>query len=392
MHKPREIYWPTVTLWLNRCEETHVRNCDKLLLDSAPPKIQNRTYIDVQKQSLVVRPYSCRYIALSYVWGRVPQLLLTSTNRDLLFVPGSLKTLEDSIPRVIRDAIQAVQSLDETLLWVDSLCIAQDDKSEKHVVISEMASIYDRALATIIAAHGENAEACLPGVCQDSRILDQDAKIPGTDIYISKRKNLGSLMRRSTYNRRGWTFQERLLSRRCLYFTGHQVFFECQEHLCSEDRLTLPLKSEDNEERSRRLFRSDNLIKSNLIEFGDPFASEEDRQLLRYSKIVEEYSRKQLSFSDDVLSAFAGIGTSLELLCNWTMVYGLPEQLLDRAILWEQKKNTLPREGYHSQFPTWSWSSWVGGIDYNEWTASDIHIHHTQFELGKFSWQGRQVS
>ncbi|KAK0115694.1 hypothetical protein ONS95_000039 [Cadophora gregata] len=108
--------------------------------------MKKRTYINVQTLSLVECPYDSRYIALSYVWGRVPQLLLTSSNRDLLLKKGSLKKMEDGIPRVVRDAITAVRSLGETLLWVNCLCIVQDDDTEKHVMISEMATVYDQAL------------------------------------------------------------------------------------------------------------------------------------------------------------------------------------------------------------------------------------------------------
>ncbi|KAK0115693.1 hypothetical protein ONS95_000040 [Cadophora gregata] len=145
-------------------------------------------------------------------------------------------------------------------------------------------------------------------------------------------------MDNSAYNGRGWTFQERLLSRRCLYFTRDQAFFECQELLCSEDRTPSP---NDKRPRNSYLSTAGNSVKRDLIEFGDSFAaSKDDRQQLRHSKIIQEYTRKKLSFSDDILNAFAGIGTSLEQLCNWSMVYDLTAQLLDRALLWEQNTET----------------------------------------------------
>jgi hypothetical protein len=37
------------------------------------------------------------------------------------------------------------------------------------------------------------------------------------------------------WNQRGWTFQERLLSKRCIMFTDHQVYFQCKRRGWSED-------------------------------------------------------------------------------------------------------------------------------------------------------------
>ncbi len=112
----------------------------------------------------------------------------------------------------------------------------QDDGSNKHDLISDMASIYSGALATIIAASGENARSGLPGVNKNSRVLENLLEISGTCLYLTYRRPLNITMNESIYNTRGWTFQERLLSRRCIYFTDTQIFFECREQLYSEDR------------------------------------------------------------------------------------------------------------------------------------------------------------
>jgi hypothetical protein len=68
------------------------------------------------------------------------------------------------------------------------------------------------------------------------------------------------------------------------------------------------------------------------------FGNQEEVNLLRYSGVVEEYCYKNFTFANDILDAFAGIEAAMEELCGWTMIYGLPEQLLDRALLWEPKK------------------------------------------------------
>jgi hypothetical protein len=401
---PRQkIHWPSVRSWLLSCEKSH--GCDReLFLESKFPRANERIFIDVKHKKLVNWPQNCRYIALSYVWGGIPQLLLTKSNKAALFQDGALKTFENDIPQVIKDAMLFVRSIGEEMLWVDSLCIVQDDESVKHDLISDMASIYSGALATIIAASGENAGFGLPGVRENSRVLEYLVEIPGTGLSLRYRRALNITMNDSTYNTRGWTFQERLLSRRCLYFTETQLFFECQEHLYSEDRFgkqtdTYPHASEP----------SGYLINKMLLDLNDSQGNEEVGQLLRYSKLVEEYCHKKFTFFSDILNAFAGIEAAMEQLCGWMMVYGLPEQILDRAILWEPEGGATSRpvsqqtfdpaffssskaepslptthklEVRSLEFPSWSWAAWTGGIRYNEWTASDLLVLHYPFQIG----------
>jgi hypothetical protein len=385
---PRQkIYWPLVQSWLKSCEVGHADYCGRrFLLEFEALKVSQRTFIDVKNQNLVTCRYDCRYTALSYVWGGVSQLLLTKSTQGLLYRDGALKAFEKDIPQVVKDAMEAVSSIGERLLWVDSLCIVQDDELARNNLISEMASIYNRALVTIVAASGDNAGCGLPGVSGNSRVLPNLVEIPGTNVHLMDRRPLDQILDNSTYNTRGWPFQERLLSRRCLYFTDTQVFLECQKHSYSEDRPEIKVEVDSDETRNPK---SGNLINRNLIDFGNPLASKEYRQMLRYSKIVEEYRHKKFTFVNDVLNAFAGIEAALVHLCGWTMVYGLPEQLLDRALLWEPEGDTTPLSmgtpelGFRdSEFPSWSWSAWSGGICYNEWTASDLQVLHYPFKLG----------
>ena len=49
-------------------------------------------------------------------------------------------------------------------IWVDALCIIQDDPTDQSYQIGEMATIYSSASLTILAASGENSDAGLPGL------------------------------------------------------------------------------------------------------------------------------------------------------------------------------------------------------------------------------------
>jgi hypothetical protein len=72
--------------------------------------------------------------------------------------------VEFTIPRTILDAMRLVESLGERYLWVDSLCIIQDDEVFKYEEVNDMASIYVNACVTIVAARGKDSNFGLRGV------------------------------------------------------------------------------------------------------------------------------------------------------------------------------------------------------------------------------------
>ncbi len=94
---------------------------------------------------IVDAPPQCRYLALSYVWGRVHQDKEYLSSRDenlaILGQTGALFAKTNSLPDTIKDAISLCQKLDERYLWVDSLCIIQDSLDDKMNQIGKMDTI-----------------------------------------------------------------------------------------------------------------------------------------------------------------------------------------------------------------------------------------------------------
>jgi hypothetical protein len=73
------------------------------------------------------------YIALSYVWQQAMstgQLRLQKSNLEKLSSPRGLTHVE--LPAVIADTIALCGDIGENYLWVDRLCIVQDDPESKH--------------------------------------------------------------------------------------------------------------------------------------------------------------------------------------------------------------------------------------------------------------------
>lgn len=128
---------------------------------------------------------------------------------------GSLLKRQHEIPRTIWDAVLLVREVGQRYLWVDSFCIVQDDDKHKSEQINAMNSIYGNSLFTIIAISGRDANTGLPGVRPNTRPL-RYISIDEKHALVATTDHLGSVLRTSTYETRGWTFQERLLLPRCL--------------------------------------------------------------------------------------------------------------------------------------------------------------------------------
>lgn len=276
--------------------------------------------------------------------------------------------------------MKAVAEMEESYLWVDSLCIPQDDEVRKHHLLQEMAWIYNRALITLVALHGDNAESGLPGVRPNTRRYDSLGSDCG--LEITTRGAFSDSLGTSTYNSRAWTFQERLLSRRCLYFTGPQAYLCCNRCTWQEDRSEShePLRSDGDGRHLQTLLstraRSESWAAS----------------LKRYARMVESYAPKRLTFPWDALDAFAGVARVFEEHCGWTMLCGLPEAFLEHTLLWEQKTTTTRRlftatETANSVelFPSWSWAAWTGGIKYDPWDFSNLRLLHSPFYISESS-------
>lgn len=200
------IEFEEIRRWLSRCIKGHLdcRGPDRTSLTFNKNRFR---LIDVD-QNCVVEAVKCeRYVALSYVWGdsNDGRLLLNQKTISSLLCLKSLETFQSAVPSTIKDAISATKSLGERYLWVDSLCIVQDDPDELRECTSLMDRIYQEALVTIVSAHGADAHSGLPGVRptpRDSGRIIQTI-VPGLEMTVIE--DLDTCLRESTYSNRGWT-------------------------------------------------------------------------------------------------------------------------------------------------------------------------------------------
>ncbi|KAF2202273.1 HET-domain-containing protein, partial [Delitschia confertaspora ATCC 74209] len=205
-----------VRYWMAKCEKIHA---------ACKPDYSSKDFrfpfrlIDVQNGRLVEAPRDVRYVALSYVWGGVkPEGSITSEGlkepeEEYLHIKPIIEGRV--IPRTIQDAIRLCQLLDERYLWTDSLCIMQDDEfqdsngswtnADKMAQIPKMNLIYGASVLTIIAAHGTDSNAGLPGVhASNTRTTQTIGKI-GDQIFLSIKDDPMEDFWQSKWCERAWT-------------------------------------------------------------------------------------------------------------------------------------------------------------------------------------------
>jgi hypothetical protein len=156
---------------------------------------------------------------------------------------------------------------------------------------------------------------------------------------------------------RGWTFQEKLLSRRCLYFSDEYVYFQCGTIICSDAGVDLPAEWEENS--------TDDL--NSLVDLTPNAPS---WNFEAYSDLVRLYTQRKLSFPADILNAFSGSLAVLQEHFRCQMLSGLPAAALDLALLWFPaeplfRREVIEEDGNTKQvFPSWSWAGWEGPVVY----------------------------
>jgi Heterokaryon incompatibility protein (HET) len=233
------IDYTLVRGWLDICDHWHSCNSSERNRHLEYPLMKgDLLLIDCKDGCLVTGPNNdskrdFKFVALSYVWGNIPIFKTSTSNLPFLKRPGSVLATNPTalIPQTIRDAMTFVLKLQLRYLWVDSLCIVQDDPGILERNLDAMAIIYRKAYLTIIDALGTDAFHGLLGV-QTSRKGDSITVKYGAGSFILFRHRLKDISS-SPWASRGWTLQEALFSTRRLEI-GQRVTWRCLDCVVSE--------------------------------------------------------------------------------------------------------------------------------------------------------------
>lgn len=217
--------------WIHLCDTSH--NCASAReqeghIDSMPTRVIFVGTVENPCLRLIETRNNTwdKYIALSHCWGNLKnvQRFITSASN---FDSRKDEIPLDEMPKTFQDAVRVTRALGVAYLWIDSLCIIQEDEEDWEVESAKMQEVFSSAYCTIAAS---SARSSLDGFLGD-RTPRSCATIhtsQGPVLYLAEAiDDFRGHVEQSVLNSRGWVLQERALSRRTIHFTSTQTYWEC---------------------------------------------------------------------------------------------------------------------------------------------------------------------
>jgi len=322
----------SITHWLQDCDTSPSHEvCRKV----APPSQQRPIrLLDTFRRCIVMvpRPKSQQYAALSYLWGGRQRVKLIRLSLPIFARPHGFCNFNLLPSRTIADAMDLCRSIGYRYLWVDALCLVQDDMEDMMYQLAGMDDVFKNAAITLVAAEGDHSDyGLIP--------LEIPDRTPRTDA-CDPHEMLRRLMAESPWDERGWTLCEKILSRRLLIFAGLEQFLSC----------------------GKRLYSLDRCIESTPESAGRPRSlqyTECGHQLEKYLEIVKAFQARHFTLERDIPFAMSAIvrplGSVMDGRPNF-FISGMPTCAIDQLLSWRVEEHQP--DARRKRFPSWSWYGW----------------------------------
>jgi hypothetical protein len=335
--------------WITECGHDHPACKPPALNPVLPTRVLDVTASDRGVALVTTKGQRGRYVALSHTWGSSPMLIATAE---------SLEDLEAGIataflPKTFREAIVITKKLGIRYLWIDCLCIIQDDPLDWERESAVMGQVYHNAYLTISAANSKDSSSgCLPkrtapsyvsaatrsfgydqprtSPCYCMNVRGEESNgtlyffeewLPGSKFQTPQATEIGTFGKRfdplesAPLSTRGWTLQDRVLSPRTIHYAEDQMFYECESGVRCEDGFVLP----------ESFFSFNRLLATQSIrpeqhgrrKGGISFAvgSVPDMKMVRevggWLSLVKDFSTRRLTVPSDKLPALSGMTSIL---------------------------------------------------------------------------------
>lgn len=331
---------------------------------------------------------NCRYATLSHRWGDAKNMLQTFNSNITEHYQGFAWS---ALPKTFRDAIIVSQDLGLRYLWIDSLCIIQQNRVDFETECSTMHLIYLHCYCMIAAADSQDTSEGFLRLGEEARTMSvNDQSSRSADIWDKPAFVPQSTAFRYVHSQyvdwaewtkvlegglstRGWAFQERELAPRILHYTKSGVMWECRLCIGAGDLEKLQLRrlsgynSRFDKSGQRRLmqeeaFRALDIDKDRLTV---------NDIMKRWLFVAEEYSRRILTYSEDTLPGLSGLAAAVHFLKSGEHKFGSSTYLagvwtshIERQLFWcpvapipRISKCTAGQLERTRFLPSWSWAS-----------------------------------
>ncbi|KAL9112364.1 MAG: hypothetical protein Q9187_007780, partial [Circinaria calcarea] len=300
------------------------------------------------------------------------------------------------LPLLYRDAVNTCRQLGTRYLWIDSLCIIQDQELDWIREVARMGQVYGNALCNIEAAHAADGRGQLFFSRDEARVKPLSVTVewhkdgPLACLMIDSSVHHDTDVSDAPLQGRAWVLQEQLLASRTLIYSKRQVHWACRtqeaselfpegmpdlrrgDDLCSHSLARRPLHV------LKQWIASDNPIHLSHWSLGySPMVSPWEKFWLSWRTIVLDYTRRDLTFEKDKLAAIAGIASVIQRKISVPYIAGMWNFrfFIEYELCWEAKTQANCRAPFRPRdyrAPTWSWASIEGSISYTYMTDYDV--------------------
>lgn len=331
---------------------------------------------------LVELPQSpLEYATLSYCWGILKGRSWLTCRRDLQAQRESI--VIDSLPLTVRNGFTIASRLGIRYIWVDALCILQDDLADWAKESAKMAGIFRRSLVTIAASFAASVDQGCFNLQSSSHLHRFDGLIAvratlsdgrQSNIYMYKKARPdmyiedvqgGALADRAWVRNRyvpglkrhsltllcicSQTYQEQVLSHRTIYYTSSQLIWNCEHCRLAEDNFPT---------------EGDALYPILGLDHALTGAALLD---LWYMGAVIEFARRKITYGSDKLVAISALAKATYLNNHVEYIAGLWKDSIMTGLLWQRRGKGGKTKSYRC--PSWSWASQDSAISYELATA-----------------------
>ncbi|KAI1733811.1 heterokaryon incompatibility protein-domain-containing protein [Xylaria scruposa] len=292
--------------WINHCVDNHPACYQAPPDEPLPTRVLDvGTLESPQLRVLDSAGLRGSWVALSHCWGGddPARPRLRTTTETLARFKAGLPFEE--IPRVIQDAVLVTRGLGMRYLWVDLFCIVQDSTLDWDRESATMASVYRNSYVTIAASGASSSHDSL--YLEHFQISSFPVPVHLGDLYEGGKRvhylhcarlSLRKTLERDALQQRAWTLQETQLAVRVLYFSQHELFWQCRQGVTRELTPTQYIIPADPL-GPRRMF--DSFVKWPVNIFA------------RWNELVEDFTSRRLTYRTDALPAMSGLASELAL-------------------------------------------------------------------------------
>ena len=307
------------------------------------------------------------YATLSHCWGDSNHRPLLTTDQTLACRQQGIE--DEEFPKTFRNAVQVCREIGIEYLWIDSLCIIQEQASKEDWAKEgpKMGHVYGNSRLTICAAAAaDSAQGCF----QERHGLffwPCPVVMFGQACYVFRYPTFeesyfgepGDFARRNPLYRRAWVIQEQALSRRSIIFSKDQLVWRCPTLSTNEKYpLGIPHMPSISTDKLRLFHCIINGITS-LI----PKSLDVDIYTCWYN-IVEDFTSRSLTYNEDRSPAIAGIAQRFGMIANDSYHAGLWRRDMIRGLPW-CLSDTMEMVIRSATTPSWSWASVNWGVNYH---------------------------